>query len=416
MSNAGELGAVLYEAETNWGEDVTTFATHRIPVLGPIDASGLKHDKIDPQRLTQYLQDGTAWILGPMGGSFKTRIWATGHGAALTGAVTVDAIETFLSYVFGKITATATDGTTASGGTATALTTDASATFHAGAGGIFRLGALGDARGGGQAGVVSSHVLTTLTSLVAFDAAPSGTDAVMPCQNLYIPESSNDASTAITGLRFLLMTANYKYECHGCYPISVKLTGTNPGEIPAWEIEWGVSWWRYTTAGTFPSSVTSNQHMPAPNTGGSFFINDVGTATRAAANKRSCRSFGVDITLGIVPLMGPGGVNPYQTIVGAKRVPSVIKVNWSEDSEAATASPTLDGYFTGSTRKHALATLNPTNGASIALYFPNLCITGARPVQTVTDRINRIAVEAIAYTGPTATSELTLSAMRIGYS
>ncbi len=416
MSNAGALGAVLYEAETAWGEDVTTFATHRIPLLDAVDTAGLKHDKLDPQRVVQYLQDGTPWILGPIGGSFKTRVWATGHGSATTGATAIDAMETFLGYVFGATTVVAASGTTASGGTATAPTTAASGTFHnPGSGGIFRLGAINDGRGNGQAGIVSAHVTTTLTSKTAFDAAPSGTDAVMPSITFFIPESADAAGASITGLRFLLMTANYKYECHGCFPQSVTLGGTNHGERPFWEIEWGVSWWRYSTAGTFPSSVTSNQYNPAPNAGGSMFLQDYGTATRA---KRTYRSLEVAIALGVQPLMGPGGVNAYQTIVGAKRVPSDITIRWTEDSEAATATPALDAMFTATTRKHMLVTLNPTNGASVAFYCPNLCITGSRPVQSMSERINRIAIEAKAYTDTAAGADTDMkrSAIRFGYS
>ena len=44
-------------------------------------------------------------------------------------------------------------------------------------------------------------------------------------------------------------------------------------------------------------------------------------------------------------LGGPGGVNSYQSTVGAKRVPSKIKVGWTEDADAATATPVLDGYW-----------------------------------------------------------------------
>lgn len=412
MSNAAELGALVYEAESAWAEDVTTFATHRIPVLDAVDASGLKHDKIDPNRVVQYLQEGTSWILGKQSGSFKTKIHATGHGSSTSGALTVDAIETFLSFVFGKVTASAASGTTASGGTATAPTTVASATFAPGS--LCRVGAQNDGRGNGQGAAISTHAATTLNLLTGLDVAPTNGDVVYTGENLYIPETPTDASTACTGLRFALVTANYRYECHGCFPMSVKLSGTNPnGETPYWEIDWGVSWWRYSVAPAFPSVVASNQYNPAPNAGGTMFLNDVGTATRV---KRTHRSLSIDITLGIVPLEGPGGVTPYQTIIGAKRVPSTIKVTWMEDSEAATASPALDGFFTGTTRKHMLVTLSPANGASLAIYFPNLCITGARPVQKADNKINRIACEAMAYTGPTTTSELTLSAMRVLYS
>jgi hypothetical protein len=421
VSNAAQLGAVLYEAETNWGEDVTTFATHRLPVLDAVDPSGLTHAKIDPNRVNQYLQDGQPHILGVMGGSFKTRMHATGHGVTTSGAFTVDALETFLSYIFsgagaagagGTVTASATAGTTASGGTATALTTVASGTFTAG--GLFRLGAQNDGRGNGQAGVVASHVTTTLTSLTAFDGAPSGTDVVFTGANLYLPETPTNST--VTSLRFALVTANLVYECHGCFPMAVTLKGIGPGQLPVWEIDWGVSWWRLNTAIGFPSSVTSNQYAPAACAGGSLFINDVGTATRAAANKRVYRDLSIDIKLGIVPLPGPGGVNQYQNIVGARRVPSDVRWKWTEDADAKTLTPVLESYFLGATSKHALVTLSPINGQSVSAYAPNLRVVGARPVQKAFNKINSIMVECEANTGPTSTSELTLSATRFFYS
>lgn len=411
MSNAGELGALLYEIEAAWAEDVHTFLTHRIPVLEMVDASGLKHDKIDPQRVVQYLQEGTPWILGKQTGSFRTKIHATGHGSSTAGALTVDPIETYLAAVLGKIVASAASGTTATGGTATVPTTTASATITAGS--LVRIGAQNDGRGNGQAVAVASHITTSLTLLTALDLAPNAADVIYTGETIHLPESANDASTALTGYRFALLTTNYKYECHGCFPKSLKLGGTKTGETLYWDVEWGVSWWQYSTAPTFPSVVASNQFNPTPNAGGSMFLNDVGTATRV---KRTFRDLAIDITLGVVPLEGPGGVNQYQTITGAKRVPSQIKVSWTEDSEAATATPALDGFFTGVTRKHMLVTFAPINGASVAIYFPNLCITGARPVQKNDGRINRIACEAMAYTGPTSTSELTLSAIRVLYS
>jgi hypothetical protein len=90
----------------------------------------------------------------------------------------------------------------------------------------------------------------------------------------------------------------------------------------------------------------------------------------------------------------------------------MLKVNWSEDADTVTASPVLDGFFTGTTAYHGLVTLNAIPGTRVAFYFPNLCYTGPRPMQQVADRINRLNIEATAYTGATTTTELTLSAMR----
>ena len=197
--------------------------------------------------------------------------------------------------------------------------------------------------------------------------------------------------------------------------VNGRIGGTNVGETPYWEVDWGVSWWQYSVAGTFPSAVTSNQYNPAPNCGGSMFVNDVGTATRAGA-KVDYRSLTVEIGLGVTPLVGPGGASQYQTIIGAKRVPSTIKVTYTKDAGAASATPAADTAFLATTPKHMLVTLSPVAGASLSFYCPNVCITGARPVQQIADRINRETVEMMAYTSANTTSELTLSAIRFFYS
>ncbi len=414
MSNADKLGALEYEAEASaalWGEDVTTFATLRIPITEPIDLSGIKQDKIESARVVQYLQDGTPHILGPMEGSFKTKFWASGHGSTTAGSPTLDAMETFLGYVFGTAALSATTSTTASAGTATAWTTASSGAFTAG--GLVRLGVLGDGKGNGQMFPISTCVTTTLTNLVASDGAPSSSDVVYPVTHMHLPESASAAATSIVGLRFRWRTSNLAMEFHGCWPMSVKAGGLNTAELPYWEIVWGVSWWRYTaTSGV--SAVTSNTYNPAPIAAGSFNLADVGTATRT---KRSIRNFGVDINLGVAPLLGPGGVNAYQKVIGAKRTVSTIKVSWVEDADAATATPALDGFHTSATgqKKHLMWTGNTTAGSAIGVYFPSLNICGARPVQKMDNGINRIAIEAYANTSATTTSELTLSAMRWGY-
>ena len=52
----------------------------------------------------------------------------------------------------------------------------------------------------------------------------------------------------------------------------------------------------------------------------------------------------------------------------------------------------------------------------VAIYFPNLCYTGPRPTQRNANRVNTMPIEAMAYTGPDSTSQLSQSAMRIGLS
>ncbi len=403
MSNPSALGSVEYEAESSWGEDVTTFTTHRIPVLGAVDCSGLTHAKSEADRVVQYRNDGTQDVLMTMGGSFKTKIDLAGHGATTAGTPSVDALETFLAIAFGNV-ANAPASTTASAGTATAPTTAASATFTPGAG--FRLGVLGDGKGNGQFGVVSTHITTTLTSLVAFDGAPTSSDVVYGAYTIY--PSEGPTTTTVTGTRFRLLTANLRYECHGCYPMAISLTGLNTSERPQIEVTWGVSWWRYST-GTFPSVVTSNQYNPSANASGSLFVADFGTATRT---KRVCRNFTLDYTLGMEMLMGPGGVNQYQACVGARRTPDKIKVSWTEDADAATTSPVLPGYGTATTYKHLLYTLSPNAGSAVGIYLPRLAVTNVA-TQMADSNINRLKIEAKACCSTTTTSDMTLSAARI---
>ena len=404
MSNASQLSALEYEAESVFGEDVTTFATHRIPVLGPVDLSGLSHDKVEPDRAVQYRNEISQSVLMCMGGTIKTKIDLAGHGATTAGTPTIDAIETWLGLVFGNV-ASAPASTTSSAGTASAWTTAASATFTAGA--MCRLGVLGDGRGNGQFFPIATHVSTTLTTLVAADAAPSSADVVYGAYTVYGSETPTSAS--VSSVRFRGLTANLRYELHGCYPMSVAFSGLNTGERPQIEITWAVSWWRYTT-GTFPSAVTSNQYNPAPVAAGSFFLADFGTATRT---KRTIRGFSLNFTYGVTPLEGPGGANAYQKCVGARRLSDDIRIEWTEDADAATTTPVLPGFATATTYKHACYTLSTTAGSAVGFYFPRLAVTTV-PIQMADGNINRLKCTARAGASTTTTSDLTMSAMRLG--
>ncbi len=407
MSNPSNLAAVIYEAEspTGFGEDVTTFGTLRLPVIESVDVSTLKHEKHDAQRVNQYRQEGTQWILGAQAGStFKTKFWLTGHGSPTSGATTVTAIETLLGIVIGNVIATASAGTTFSGGTATAPTTTASGTLAAG--GLFRAGTLGDGRGNGQFYPVGTHVATALTPLVALDGAPLNGDVLHSAVILY-PNESPTAS-AVTSIRMLVQTANLRYELHGCVPTGFVITGGNTGERLAIEITWAVAWWRHSTV-AFPSAVATDSSLPSVNAAGSFVVGDVGDATR---NKRSIRNFTIEWTLGMELLVGPGGVNPYQTVIGARRTTDTVKLTWTEDADATTLTPALHAMAVGTTFKHVCYTLSTTAGSAVGFYFPRVCITSV-PTQKADGNMNRLPIEAMAYTGPTSTNDLTLSCARI---
>lgn len=418
MSNPSALGAIEYEAEAvgAFGEDVSTFATHRLPHRKMVDTSGLKHDKVDPERVVQYRNDGTQWILMTMGGSFKTLLDLPGHGGTTAGAPTLDPIEVILGYVFGNVALSAAASTTLTGGTASVPITTASATFSAG--GLCVIGTLGDGRGNGQMYPIATHLTTNLTLLAALDAAPNTGDVLYPVAMMYTSEIPTNCGltgsahpTPAPGLRFRLLTANLRYELHGCYPTAVSITGLATKGRPQIEVTWACSWWRYST-GTFPSVVASNMYNPAAVAAGSVFLNDFGTATRV---KRAVRDFKLDYTLGMVALEGPGGVSPFQGCVGCRRIPDKIKVSWTEDADAATLTPVLPGKGTAQTPQHLVYSCSTAIGSRIGVYLRRLAITNVG-LQRDDNGINRITVEAEAQVSTTTTTDLTLSSFAMGFS
>ena len=407
MSNAAALGAICYEAESAWGEDVTTFATQRLNVIGPVDLTAIVHDKIAPDRLVQYQNDGTQFITTTQGGTFKTKLYWTGHGSTMVGSPTVDAAETFMALAFGMaVNISATASTTLTGGTAAVPTTTASGTFDAG--GLCRVGTLGDGRGNGQFYAITTHTTTSLTLRGALAGSPSNGDVLYPVFQIHGPE--NPTTTSVTSVRFLAQTANLQYELHGCFPQEIVLAGFNPGEVPTIEITWGVSWWRYSTA-TFPSAATqTGPFQPAAIAAGSLNVQVVGTTTRST---RSYRNLTLTHKLNVVPLMGPGGVSANQKIVGARRTPCQIELSWTEDADAATTSPVLPGFGTGTSFYHIEFTGSTADGSAFGFACPRVCFTNI-PIQRADDTINRLTISARAYTSTVTTNDLTLAAIVYG--
>lgn len=407
MGQSSKRGAIVYEAETNYAEDVTTFATLRLPVVGMVDFSGLRHDKIDSDKVVQRRQDGSQWILATMGGSFKTKMSVPGHGSTTAGAVSASARETLLGRVIGNVAAAAASGTTFTGaGSATAPTTTASGTFSAGS--LMKAGALSEARGHAQFHAISTHSGTTMTLLTGMNATPSAADICYAPIMLYPSENPLAAGTTVPSNRFLLQGPDLTYECHGCVPTAWELTGQNDGEVLHVEVTWEVAWWRYSTT-TFPSAVASDAFIPAANAAGSLFVTDVGTATRAV---RTCRDFKIEWTLGIELLFGPGGVSQYQKLLGAVRTNDKIKVSWTEDADAPTTTPVLPGFGTATTGKQILRSWTTPDGKATAFYAPNFCVTNV-PIQFDDSGITRLRIEGECYTGTDTASDLTASAGRL---
>jgi hypothetical protein len=407
MSLPSTLSAALYVAENTFGEDATP--TIRMPIIDPVDLSGLLQNKLPTNRAVQHLNDGTPEVDGPQGGTFRTRFYLTGHGSTTSGATALTSLATMLGYVFGGAVASAASGTTTTGGTAAAPTTTASATFTAGT--LCRIGAGGsspDGRGSGQFAAIASHVTTTLNLLTALGASPNNGDVLYSAENVYTLELPSSLA-AVTGLSWRLLTGNLQIDAHGCYASSVTITAPINGELPVIEIEWTCARWEFVSE-TFPTATTGEEFSPAPaGPTGSVFVQAKGTATRAT---RVITGLTINVSTGIVPITAPGG-GAYQAVVGARRTPMEISVEWEEEAPAASATPASDTDF--GQEKHLLYTLNSFTGRAVGIYFPRLVPTAARPTQNQNNNLNRQMRRYLARTGDTRTTDLTASAIRLAF-
>jgi hypothetical protein len=407
MSRDARLGAFLFEAETNFAENTSTFA-NRLLVLDAVDASGLEHARVNNPVTTQYGGDYGQPTKSVQGGSFTIRLHAPGHGSAVTGAFAATALETLLGYVHGVLTSCA--GTTINTAGATITNLPVAAASGNPAGGIVWTGVRGDGGGDGQPAVISSHAANAMPLLTALPNAPAN-GAVVYGGGLLHPNET-PTSMAVTTIRAQLLTANHCYNVHGCYPTQIVYEGQNPGELLTVAITFAVSRWS-DAAPTFPTGTAATAVPIQPNARGSLYVQARGTTTRQTY---VCRSFRMTIDIGIRGEAGPGGVGEFQNVVSAHRLKHTVTVEFVVDSGNASAAPTWASRWDSDTTTdyHLLYDLcGAAAGMRKAFYLPNMCFTDRRPVQFNDGGINRERVMLQAKTGLTTTSELTLSSYRI---
>ena len=409
-ANTSRLQCLLWDTEAAWGDSVVSMAgAAKLTILEPIDLSGLTHPMLDPGRVTQYLQETTAGVPGPQAGSFSFKVHLPGHGSTTTGAITLSDLENLIGWVLGTTKSAPASGTTISGAgsTATDIDTVASGTYALGQ--LFRLGAKGDSGGDGQWNVVATHTATDLVTRVAFAAAPANAAVVYGAANVHTNEAAS--GSAVTSYRMQIFSANQQYILHGCFPMAIAISPLVAGELITATITIGASWFE-PSADTFPETTALTTHTPAPIGAGSLNIQVHGTTTRATY---SVRSFGLDIQLGIEPLKGPDGSNAYQTIVGARRTPTKITATIVLDAVAASLTPAWWTAWLTNSAHHILYSLSTADGQAMAIYLARCFFRGNRPTQGDVDGLNRTTLVFEAGTNSVTTSELTLSALRIGF-
>lgn len=406
-SKSSALGTLLYGTETNFGETTTTTAT-RLRPIGPI-AYDIQHlgQKVDI--LKQRPNEGVAYVRGPMGGSLAFTLNLTGLGATCSGAAPASALATLLGYVIGTTaTGLATGDTMAGAGTTSAPTTTGASGVTAGA--LVHIGSKGDGRADGQWVAVSTHSASTLNLLTAIPALTNNGDVLYSSRLVY-PSQTPGTYETVQSLRFRVLTAQQQYVAHGCYPTAVEI-GIEVGAVPTVRVTFAVAWWE-TANGTFPDTTSVQDYGAAPVTGGSMFINAVGTATRNTVTARS-----VSMSIGVENQGEPGvgGYDEHQLIVGCNRGPAPVMVEMTIDSEAAgtdTYGALFDVSENSRVNRHALYSMSIGDGRALGIYWPNLAQT-EMPIQMDDGGVLRKRLRFEAQTGTTTTSDLTLSPYRIG--
>lgn len=396
-----KLGAVLYGAESVFGEVSSTVSTRLLPV-GEVDVSGLTREMINYDPVVQYPHDGVQDVRGPDGGNFSLRFPLTGHGSAPTGALTVTDLATLMSYHIGTLHSS-NDGGTFTGGTASAPTVSGMTLANHS---LIRMGVDGDGRGEAHWLAVSAEAGGNVSTLVAAEAAPSNGDVAYVALQLHSDEGSFED---VTGLRFRLMTGNEQWLCNGCYPTSLSFDQLNAGQIPMVTMGYRAARTSVVNA-TFPDTTSHAAKQPAIVGGGHFTLQAHGTNTRT---KYNLREFSMNIDYQSVPLEGTGGQTEHQICTGARRLGMKTTLTTTFDAETSGTTTFLDIWNTAEASRtfyHALYELSiGGSGNAVAFYFQRMKMTGARPINVNVNGLNRVRVTWECLTNSVTTTDRSLA-------
>lgn len=410
--NAARHGALLYADESAFSEAVTTF-DEGLPIMAPIDTTGLKHGNENPMPVLQYQNEGVLNYRTPFSGSFQVVLDLTGHGTAVaSGASTATQLETFLGRVIGNMTAAQT-GTTgvAAGSTVTVpVVADGSGVLD---GGMLRIGALGDGDGEGQFFAVASEAANSVTLLTDMPGVIADS-AVVHAPILVYPYEA-PTNTQVT-MRFSILTANAHYNCHGCAPTGIAFEGFGPGGRPRVTVTIGVS--RWTTANnTFPQTgVTIDRIAPTVVTAASLFRQTFGTTTR---NTETIRDFNFSVDLQVQLLPGSGSSNEFEIYTGAIRTKCTAKCDFVLDAETTGTYAHSDRFNTSELSavfEHLLYSMAVgRDGASLGLYMRKAKMVDPRPVQFNMDGLNRQRLFYEAVTDTAGSNDITRSNFMLAF-
>lgn len=338
---------------------------------------------------------------GARRGRLRFKTYWMGHITDQTGALTETWQQQLLADGLGG------NQISSVGGTLSGVPTVNSLPFGAGSfsrGGIVRVGSKGDAGGDGQAAVIGAQNTTPLLLLTNLPAAPAAGAALRACS---VAHHSEGATLGTKRFGMLHATSGAQFFGFGAQ-LSKARFGSPVGGKGTIDWEYEIAYFERSTL-SFPNALALQSHDCAPVSGGSAFVQDFGTATRAT---KTVTDVEIELDLGLEPTPGVAGAGMYQWITGwtRTRARAALKFNalWDTSWETwwDTENPVL-------VYKHMLLTLHTGHGRSFGAYASRIFPMGRRPSMpvNVNDQVY-VPVMAGCTESTDLTSELSRSALR----
>lgn len=409
MTKPSNLATILGEDEATFGENVAMSAPTQYLTLGiPVFRPEQPLHKIDITR--QYPNDGIQPVLGLMGGELTFRLALTGHGSSAAGALTETDLNALLGDFIGNSktnsVGTACDGTGDEG----APGVDAG-TFDDGS--LCRIGARGDARGGGQWAGVSTLAGGVLTLHNDLAATPDDGDVVYAAQLVY-PDELPASLGSVTGKRFQALTANGQWLMRGCFPRRIRISGQNIGGRLEVELTYGVTWFE-KKSDTFPDTTGTDAKEQSVVGGGQVWYNVAGTPAHQTVQ---VPQWELTIEVGVVPRPGQNPANALAGNYDAVRtgVRTTFRTTfwkgaagtdtWYDIAKTAAADRNFYDFVFG---------LNIEDKTAIGIRMQRCAIMGNVPIQGDFQGLNAVTVEWEALRGTTLTTDLTAASVLFGF-
>lgn len=405
MTAVFNVQEIQYGDESAFSELLQTF-TARIPVLGC--RAGFQSGRSSDGSLQNRLATSRpGYLLPRSGGTFEIDVYFCGAGVdTQTGALAHTWLTKLLSDGLGGGDISQVGGVFGAGATTASW---ASATGTRTRGAVCRGGQKGDSRADGQAFVVGNPVTG---SLVALPGTPNAGDLIRAGIMMYPAETLGVTKRFLVGFNSTFANGA-QYVFHGCQLSGLTLKIDHMG-VPQLTLQYRYAYWREVAGFTIPSAVALADCKAAASAGGSYFLQTVGTTTRAL---EAATAIELRIMLGLQERTGQGGVAALQNIIGWDRTQCdanlTLSVPWN-----STKPTEYDSDGSDSISKHFLATLSAGGGQTanegrhVGFYLPSIYPIGQRPAYTAW---NGLLYQPIVYDcaeGPDTTNDLTRSVFR----